>query len=125
MLGSMVSGRSKNSDAVRITTAGVKRSEEIDGRVRTYLVSMTIRVVCFVAAVAVGPGILRWVLVAGAVLLPYVAVVMANAVDLRADPHGLDRVVTDPELEGPGERVALEAPHDDDSETTSDEKDVP
>ena len=40
---------------------------------------MTLRTLCFVGAVAVGPGILRWVLIAGAVFLPYVAVVLANA----------------------------------------------
>ncbi len=39
-------------------------------RQRRYVISMAIRTVCFVAAVAVGPGWLRWVLVAGAVFLP-------------------------------------------------------
>lgn len=134
----MVAGRSKDSDAVRITTAGVNRSDEIDGRVRTYLVSMTVRAVCFGAAVLVGPGVLRWVLVAGAVLLPYVAVVMANAVDTRNNSQGLDRVVTDPELEGRGTRMALEPPRDErpgvtdettvrrpDDPAPPDEKDVP
>lgn len=39
---------------------------------------MAIRTVCFLGAI-LASGWLRWLLVAGAVLLPYVAVVMANA----------------------------------------------
>ena len=70
-------------DAIRITTAGTSRSADISARQKRYAISMLIRTVCFVAAVAVGPGWLRWVLIAGAVLLPYVAVVMANAEDSR------------------------------------------
>ncbi|KRF17123.1 hypothetical protein ASG90_07300 [Nocardioides sp. Soil797] len=65
-------------EAVRITTAAPTRAQDIAARQRRYLVSMAIRTVCFVGAVAVGPGWLRWVLVAGAVLLPYLAVVFAN-----------------------------------------------
>ena len=43
-----------------------------------YLISMGIRTVCVVLAVVVD-GPLRWVFVVGAIVLPYVAVVMANA----------------------------------------------
>ena len=71
------------SDAVRITTAAPSRRDEIAARQRRYLYSMGIRTLCVVGAVVVGPGWLRWVLIAGAVLLPYVAVVMANATDRR------------------------------------------
>ena len=39
---------------------------------------MFLRTACFVGAV-IAEGWLRWVLVAGAVFLPYVAVVIANA----------------------------------------------
>jgi len=45
--------------------------------------------VCFVGAVAVGPGVLRWVMVAAAVFLPLFAVVMANANDQRDDGFSL------------------------------------
>ena len=75
---------------VRITTAPVSRAAELAARQRRYLISMGIRTVCFVAAVLVGPGPLRWVLVAAAVLLPYVSVVFANAQDTRADGYLLD-----------------------------------
>jgi Mn2+/Fe2+ NRAMP family transporter len=76
-------------DAVRITTASASRTEEIAGRQRRYVISMGIRTVCFVAAILVGAGWLRWVLVAAALLLPYVAVVMANAVHSKNDDFTL------------------------------------
>jgi hypothetical protein len=44
-----------------------------------YLLSMLIRTACFVAAVVIDSWV-RWVFLAGALFLPYVAVVMANAV---------------------------------------------
>ena len=46
---------------------------------------MGIRTVCFVLAI-VTTGPLRWILVAAAVFLPYVAVVLANATDRRRSP---------------------------------------
>jgi hypothetical protein len=46
---------------------------------------MAIRTLCFVGAVVVGPGWLRWVLVVGAFILPYVAVVMANSASPRIE----------------------------------------
>ena len=76
-------------DAVRITTASASRNEEIAGRQRRYVISMTIRTICFVSAVLEGAGWLRWVLVAAALLLPYVAVVMANASHSRSDDFAL------------------------------------
>ncbi len=69
----------KDPDVVQITSAPVSRGDEIRGRQRRYLLSMGLRTVCFLGAIVVGSGWLRWVLVAGALVLPYVAVVMANA----------------------------------------------
>ena len=80
---------SSGHDAFRITTAAQSRAQDIATRQRRYIISMSVRVVCFVGAVAVGPGWLRWVLVAGAVLLPYVAVVLANGTDNRDDAFDL------------------------------------
>lgn len=77
------------SDAVRITTARSSAADDMRSRQRRYAISMTIRLVCFVAAVAVGPGVLRWVLVGAAVFLPLFAVVMANANDQRDDGFSL------------------------------------
>jgi len=105
-----MSGRSSRtgSEPIRITTAGPNPGEEIRHRQRRYLLSMLVRTVCFVGAVAVGPGWLRWTLVVGAVFLPYVAVVFANAMpgprqetELPTAPWGQelpgspDRPVTD------------------------------
>jgi Flp pilus assembly protein TadB len=73
----------QQSDApVSITSARASRSSEIRHRQNRYLLSMGIRTVCFVGAV-VASGALRWVLVAAAFILPYVAVVMANASERR------------------------------------------
>ena len=76
-------------DAVRITTARSSAADDMRSRQRRYAISMTIRIVCFVAAVAVGPGVLRWVLVGAAVFLPLFAVIMANAGDQRDDGFSL------------------------------------
>ena len=86
------------TDAVRITTARSSAADDMRSRQRRYLVSMSIRTVCFVAAVAVGPGVLRWVLVAAAVFLPLFAVVMANAGDTRNDGFSLPNGPGAPEL---------------------------
>ena len=62
----------------RITGAGAALSEEQSGRTRRYLISMGIRTLCFLGAIVVS-GPMRWVLIVGAVCLPYVAVIFANA----------------------------------------------
>ena len=61
-----------------ITGAQRSLSTEQSGRTRKYLISMGIRTACVLAAIVV-PGWPRWVFLAGAVILPYLAVVVANA----------------------------------------------
>lgn len=61
-----------------VTTARPSLTDDVGSRTRRYLVMMAIRTTCFVLAVAV-PGWPRWVFAAGAVVLPYLAVVVANA----------------------------------------------
>lgn len=77
-------------EAVSITSAQPGRSVDLHRREVRYLISMGIRTVCFVAAV-IASGPLRWIFVAGAVLLPYVAVILANTASRRseaaADPY--------------------------------------
>ncbi|WP_370893054.1 DUF3099 domain-containing protein [Janibacter sp. GXQ6167] len=68
-----------------ITTAPVTAAAERAVRTRNYLISMAIRTICFISAV-IADGWLRWVCVAAAVVLPYVAVVVANAVRPRGVP---------------------------------------
>lgn len=94
--------------AIRITTASSSRHEDIAARQRRYVFSMALRTVCFVGAI-VTTGVLRWVLVAAALILPYIAVVMANAVTTRSDGFDLtDGYSPRPQLpsgtksEGPG-----------------------
>jgi hypothetical protein len=68
-----------------ITDARSPASAEHDSRVKRYALTMGFRTACFVAMVFVD-GPLRWVLFAGAVLLPYVAVIVANQANQRSQP---------------------------------------
>ena len=61
-----------------ITTARRGQRDDVHVRMVRYAVSMAIRMVCLVLAFVV-EGWASWIFVAGAVLLPYVAVLMANA----------------------------------------------
>jgi hypothetical protein len=66
-----------------VTSARRPLREDVDHRTERYLISMGIRTACVILAV-VATGALRWVFLAGAVLLPYLAVVLANAGRERA-----------------------------------------
>ncbi|MCP2266624.1 DUF3099 domain-containing protein [Promicromonospora thailandica] len=61
-----------------ITSAPEPLAVDQARRTRSYLIQMSIRVVCIIGAVLVD-GWLRWALVAAAVVLPYSAVLVANA----------------------------------------------
>jgi hypothetical protein len=70
---------SKDSgDVFTITEAQRGLSVEQTGRTRRYLISMGIRTACVILAIFVS-GWPRWVFITGAVVLPYLAVVIANA----------------------------------------------
>ena len=98
----------RRDDAVRITTASTSANADVAKRQRRYLFSMGIRTVCFVGAILVGSGWLRWALIAGALLLPYVAVVMANASTTKSDGFDLmDHGMRRQEL-GPGQNSGEE-----------------
>ena len=66
-----------------VTSAPVSAADDQSHRVRRYLLTMGIRVVCGALALFT-EGWLRWTFVALAVVLPYIAVVMANAVGPRS-----------------------------------------
>jgi Flp pilus assembly protein TadB len=75
---------------IRITTASAGARADIDSRQKRYVITMGIRTLCFVAVAGLaishlGPGWLPWVFVVGAVVLPYIAVVMANAANTKSD----------------------------------------
>ncbi|MBP6996415.1 MAG: DUF3099 domain-containing protein [Phycicoccus sp.] len=61
-----------------VTSVGETLEAEQARRMRRYLITMGIRTACFILAFF-AQGWLRWVLMAGAVILPYIAVVLANA----------------------------------------------
>ena len=63
---------------VPITTAPKALSDDLAQRTRRYLIQMGIRTACFLGAVLVQHWT-RWLLLAAAVVLPYLAVVSANA----------------------------------------------
>lgn len=61
----------------RISSVRRSLADDQRTRVRRYLISMVVRTGCFIAAVFVD-GTLRWVLLAGSAVLPWIAVVLAN-----------------------------------------------
>ena len=84
--------RDRGPSAVRITTVAQSRQAEIAGRQLRYVLSMALRTVCFVGAILASVAGIDWlwpILIAAAVLLPYVAVVMANARHTRGDEFEL------------------------------------
>ena len=94
---------SRQDPAVRITTAATSRNDDIAGRQRRYLLSMGLRSLCFVGAVFAAMAGLTWlwpILIVAALVLPYVAVVMANAAHTRNDDFALlGQAAEHPELE--------------------------
>lgn len=65
-----------------VTSVPPPASEDRRNRTRNYLLTMGLRTLCFILAFF-AEGWLRWTCVVLAVLLPYVAVVIANAVGPR------------------------------------------
>ena len=72
-------------EPVRITTASRSHHADVAIRQRRYLISMGIRTVCFL-----------WLFITGSLLLPYVAVILANA-GASPDPGGPARFDPDPQ----------------------------
>ncbi|CAB4788608.1 MAG: DUF3099 domain-containing protein [Actinomycetes bacterium] len=61
-----------------ITSAQPGLSDDLPGRKRRYFISMMIRTGCFIATLLT-PSPIRWFFLFGAVVLPYFAVIIANA----------------------------------------------
>jgi hypothetical protein len=74
---------------VRITTATRSHREDIALRQRRYLISMSIRTICFVLAIFSMGHWWLWVFVAASFFLPTIAVVVANS-HTSPDPGGPD-----------------------------------
>jgi hypothetical protein len=91
-----------------VTSAPASGSDDQAHRVKRYLLTMGIRVVCGALALFT-EGWLRWTFVALAVVLPYIAVVMANAVGPRSG-----RAVTPVDHAGPAALPESRAGDDED-----------
>lgn len=90
----------------QITDAVTPHSDDLDARMAKYLVSMLIRTVCVVLVLVVD-GWLRWVFAAGAVALPYVAVILANNTGRRRRGRAsFGRPATEAGALGPAARPA-------------------
>jgi len=86
----MARARRRAETPIRITTASQGAEADIAARQKRYLIAMGVRTVCFLAVAGLaithaGPGWLPWIFVIAAVVLPYVAVVMANANETKSD----------------------------------------
>ena len=70
----------RSKHAASVTSLPTAPRDESDARVRKYAITMTIRIVCFLLMAVVQPyGWYTWVFAAAAAVLPYFAVVIANA----------------------------------------------
>lgn len=100
-------GKSAEDDQVfRITGARTSLTEDVRGRQRRYVISMLVRTACVLLAVVLW-NVERYVAYAAlgaAVLLPYFAVIIANAGRERAPglPSTFDVPATTPLMLGPG-----------------------
>jgi hypothetical protein len=96
----------RREEAVRITTAASNRADDIAARQKRYLLSMSLRSACFVGAVVAALAGLDWLwpfLIAGALVLPYIAVVLANNSATRGDGFELRGAgPVRPQLTAPG-----------------------
>lgn len=68
----------KDNTAQNITSAQPSLSQDQSARQRKYFWSMMVRTFCFILTVLL-PSPWRWVALIGALTLPYIAVVVANA----------------------------------------------
>ena len=85
-----------------ITSARFSKSLDADQRRTRYLWTMAVRVACFLAA-TVTPFPVNLVLLVAAAILPTLAVMLANAIDLR-------RPQVEPPAQPPAPRTALSSP---------------
>lgn len=84
----------KNRPSHSATSLPRSPQDEAASRLKRYAITMGIRIACFLLMVLIQPyGWWTWVFAAGAIFLPYVAVVRANAGE-ESDA----RIVESPEL---------------------------
>lgn len=106
----------ENRPPTSVSDAQESADKDYEQRVRRYTISMIIRVVCLLLAFVV-TGPLRWVMLGGAVVLPYIAVVIANSRNERPVHYEMSGV------DGPAEAGTAE--HELAEDDDADEDDVP
>ncbi len=92
-------GGRRDAQVQLVTTARRPHSEEVSGRARRYLISMGIRTACLVLAIFVLHGWLRAVAIVAALVLPWLAVVLANAGPVIGEEEPEFVSVSRPEIE--------------------------
>lgn len=68
----------KADESHSITNAPIPLSMDQGGRAKRYFISMMIRTACFILSIIL-PSPYRWFAAVGALFLPYISVVIANA----------------------------------------------
>ena len=89
---------SRTHQASLITNAQRPASADLKSRQVRYGVTMAFRVACFISMIWV-PSPFRWFLLGAAVVLPYIAVIIANQADQRGQSGSFESGAADP---GPG-----------------------
>lgn len=74
-------------EPILVTTAPISPGDERRNRERRYLITMGVRVVALIVAIVFATGWIRVIAVALALVLPWIAVVMANAGPQRKAPE--------------------------------------
>lgn len=101
----------ENRPPTSVSDAQESADRDYEQRVRRYTISMIIRVVCLLLAfVFTGP--LRWVMLGGAVVLPYIAVIIANSRNERLVHYEMSGVDGPPRPVLPPEEVGQHASPD-------------
>ena len=72
-------GMRRDDEPILVTTAQRSPADERRQRERRYLITMGVRVVAFVLAIVLADGWIRVLAIALALVLPWVAVVVANS----------------------------------------------
>lgn len=108
----------ENRPPTSVSDAQESADKDYEQRVRRYTISMIIRVVCLLLAFVV-TGPLRWVMLGGAVVLPYIAVVIANSRDERLVQYEMSGV------DGPPRPVLPPEPTRSDRSGASDAREAP
>lgn len=111
----------RGEDQVHLVTSAPRpHSEEVSDRARKYLISMTIRTICLVLAIFALHGWLRLIAIVAAIILPWFAVVMANAGPVGNDDEPEFVTTQHPEIETrQGELSSGDSQHTDSAQRES------